>query len=55
MQRLVVVVVVVIVIVEWGVDPGPCSPDAPRPYEQALCALLLVSPVISRGAPRLAT
>jgi hypothetical protein len=33
-------------------DPGPCSPDAPRPYERALCALILVSPITSRGAPR---
>jgi hypothetical protein len=33
----------------------PCSPDAPRPYERARCAPLLVSPVISRGAPRPAT
>jgi hypothetical protein len=36
-------------------DPGPCSPDAPRPYERAICAPLLVSPVISRGALRPAT
>jgi hypothetical protein len=35
-----------------GAEPVPCSPDAPRPYERALCAPLLVSPVISRGAPR---
>jgi hypothetical protein len=35
-----------------GADLGPCSPDAPRPYEQAFCAPLLVSPVISSGAPR---
>jgi len=41
--------------VEWGADPGPCTPDAPRLYERALCAPLLVSPVISRGAPRPAT
>jgi hypothetical protein len=33
----------------------PCSPDAPRSYERALCAPLLVSLVISRGAPRPAT
>jgi hypothetical protein len=38
-----------------GTDPGPCSPDAPRPYERTLCAPLLVYPVISRGAPRPAT
>jgi hypothetical protein len=38
-----------------GADPKPCSPDAPRPYERALCAPLLVSPVISRGAQRPAT
>jgi hypothetical protein len=43
---------------EWsrlGADPGPCSLDAPRPYERTLCAPLLVSPVISRGTPRPAT
>ena len=40
---------------EWGADRGAGSLDAPRPYERALCAPLLVSPVISRGAPRPAT
>jgi hypothetical protein len=38
-----------------GANPVPCIPDAPRLYERALCAPLLVSPVISRGAPRPAT
>jgi hypothetical protein len=32
-----------------GANPGPCSSDAPRPYEWALCAPLLVFPIISRG------
>jgi hypothetical protein len=38
-----------------GACPGPCSPDAPRPEERALCAPLLISPIISRSAPRPAT
>jgi hypothetical protein len=41
--------------VERGANLGPCGPDSPRPYERAVCAPLIVSPVISRGASRPAT